>query len=136
MRTKFMEYSQGSYIHGEEFKGLHINLGNAETKSNGRRYRKEPVTMRSMHREVKSYMDVNERIMKAEGEMLQRFNMLHKKVNNYSGTKQEASARQVSTSRSHNKRDDHGNDRKSRSMSMLHNSPRQCTIRTHASSGP
>jgi hypothetical protein len=37
--------------------------------------------------------------------------MLHKQVNKDSGTKQAASARQVSTSRSHIERDDHGNDR-------------------------
>jgi hypothetical protein len=49
--------------------------------------------------------------MKAQEEILQSLNMLHKQVNKYSGTKQATSARQVSTSRSHRKRDDHGNDR-------------------------
>jgi hypothetical protein len=39
-------------------------MGNDETESNGRRDRKEPVTMRSMHREVQSYRDENERITK------------------------------------------------------------------------
>jgi hypothetical protein len=136
MRTKVMEDAQGSYNHGEEFIGLHINMGNVETESNGRRDRKEPVTMRSLHREVQSYRDDNERIMKAQEEILQSLNMLHKQVNKDSGTKQATSARQVSTSRSHNKRDDHGNDRQSRSMSRLHHSPRQSTRRTHASSGP
>ena len=61
--------------------------------------------------------------------------MLHKQVNKDSGTKQATSARQVSTYRSHRKRDDHGNDRKSRSMIRLHHSPRNSTGRTHASSG-
>jgi hypothetical protein len=136
MRTKVMEDAQGSYNHGEEFRGLHISMGNVETESNGRRDRQEPVTMRSLHREVQSYRDDNERIMKAQEEILQSLNMLHKQVNKDSGTKQAASARQVSTSRSHNKRDDHGNDRQSRSMSRLHHSPRQSTRRTHASSGP
>jgi hypothetical protein len=42
----------------------------------------------------------------------------------------------VTTSRSQSKRDDHGNDRKSRSMSRHHHSPRKSTRRTHASSGP
>jgi UDP-N-acetylmuramoylalanine-D-glutamate ligase len=66
--------------------------------------------MRSLHREVQSYMDDNERIMKAQEEIIQIFNMLHKQVNRYSGTKQAISARQVSTSRSHSKMDDHVND--------------------------
>jgi hypothetical protein len=32
-----MEDSQVSYIHEDEFIGLHVSMGNAETKSNGRR---------------------------------------------------------------------------------------------------
>jgi hypothetical protein len=55
-----MEYSQGSYNHEEEFIGLHVSIGNVlETESNGKRDRKELVTMRIMHREVKIYMDDN-----------------------------------------------------------------------------
>jgi hypothetical protein len=46
MRTTTMEDAQGSYSHGEEFRGLHVSMGNVETKSNGRRERQEPVTMR------------------------------------------------------------------------------------------
>jgi hypothetical protein len=65
-----MEYAQGSYNHGEEFKGLHINMGNGETKSNGRRDRQEIVTMRRLHRELQSYRADNERIMKAQEEIL------------------------------------------------------------------
>ena len=60
-----MEDTQGSYSHGKEFRGLHISMGNAETKSNGRRDRQEIVTMRRLHRELQSYMADNERIMKA-----------------------------------------------------------------------
>jgi len=59
-----MEYSQGYCNHEEEIIGLHVSMGNYETKSNGIRDRKDPVTMRSMHREVHSYRDDNERIMK------------------------------------------------------------------------
>jgi hypothetical protein len=55
MRTGVMEYAQRSYIHEEEIKGMHVNMGNVETKSNGRRDRQEPVTMRSLHREVHIY---------------------------------------------------------------------------------
>jgi hypothetical protein len=36
MRTTTMEDAQGSYNHEEEFRGLHVSMGNAETKSNGR----------------------------------------------------------------------------------------------------
>jgi hypothetical protein len=32
-----MEYFQGSYNHEEEFKGLHVSMGNVKTKCNGRR---------------------------------------------------------------------------------------------------
>jgi hypothetical protein len=73
--------------------------------------------------------------MKAQEEILQSLNMLHKQVNKDFGTKKVASARQVSTSRSHRKMDDHGNDRHSRSMSRHHHSPRKSTRRTHARSG-
>jgi hypothetical protein len=47
----------------------------------------------------------------------------------------ETSARQVSTSKSHRKRDDHGNDRQPRSMSRCHQSPKKPIRRTHGSSG-
>jgi hypothetical protein len=65
MRTRVMQYAQGYYNHGEEIIGLHFSMGNVEIESNGRRYRKEHVTMRSLHREVQRYRDDNERIMKA-----------------------------------------------------------------------
>jgi hypothetical protein len=47
-----MEDSHGSYIHEEEMRGIHVNMGNAKTYSNGRRGMKEHVTMRSLQREV------------------------------------------------------------------------------------
>jgi hypothetical protein len=57
MRTRDMEDSQGSYNHEDEIIGLHINLGNAETESNGHRSKVELVelveTMRSLQKEVK-----------------------------------------------------------------------------------
>jgi hypothetical protein len=92
--------------------------------------------MRRLQKEVQSYRVNNERIMKAQEEILQSLNMLHKQVDKDSGTKQAGSSRQVSTSRFHKKRDDHGNDRKSRSMSRHHHSPRHSTRRNHASLGP
>jgi hypothetical protein len=136
MGTRVMGDDQGSYNHEEEVQGLHFNMGKAEIESNGRRGRHELVTMRNMHREVQSYRANNERIVKAQKEILQSLNMLHKKVNKDSCIKQEAIAREVTTSRSHSRKDDHGNDRQSRSMSRCHHSPMKSTRRTHASSGP
>jgi hypothetical protein len=48
MRNTFMEYALGSYNHEEEVIGLHVNMGNVETESNGRRDGQEPVTMRNL----------------------------------------------------------------------------------------
>jgi hypothetical protein len=69
-RNEVMEDAQGSYNHEEGIRGLHVTTWNVETKSNGRRYRHEPVTMRSLHREVQSYRDDNERIMKDHEEII------------------------------------------------------------------
>ena len=49
---------------------MHVSMGDVETKFNGRRDMQELVTMRSMQREVKSYRDCNEKIMKAQEETL------------------------------------------------------------------
>jgi hypothetical protein len=49
--------------------------------------------------------------MKAQEEILHILNMLHKQVNKYSGTKKVTSVRQVTTSISQRKKDEHGNDR-------------------------
>jgi predicted RNase H-like nuclease (RuvC/YqgF family) len=107
MRTRDMGDAQGSYSH-EEMRGLHVNMENVEIESSGRSCRQEPVTMRSLQREVQSYRDDNERIMKALKEILQSLNMLQKQVNKDFAKKQEVSARQVEVSRSHGMRDDHG----------------------------
>jgi hypothetical protein len=45
-RTKTMEDVQGSYNHEEEFRGLHVSIGNFEIDSNGIKDRHEPITMR------------------------------------------------------------------------------------------
>jgi hypothetical protein len=47
-----MEDAQGYYSHEEELRCLHISMGNVKIDSNGRRYRKYLITMRSLHREV------------------------------------------------------------------------------------
>jgi hypothetical protein len=51
-------------------------------------------TMRSLQKEVQSYREDNERMIRAQEELLQSLNMLQRQVNKYSGTKQAASARQ------------------------------------------
>jgi hypothetical protein len=118
---RVMEYSQRSYNHKEEVIVLYVSMRNVETESNRRRDKQEPITMRSLLREVKTYKADNERIMKAHEEILQSLSMLHKKVNKDSG--------------SHRKMDDHGNYRHSRSMRRCHHYPRKSTRRTHASLG-
>jgi hypothetical protein len=60
---------------------------------------------------VKIYRDDNKKIMKAQGEILQILNILQSQANKYFGTKQVASDRQMTSSKSHNRRDDNVNDR-------------------------
>lgn len=67
--------------------------------------------LRSLEKEVQSYRADNERMMKAQEELLQILNMLQRQVNKGSGTKQATNARQVVASKSHDRRDDHGESR-------------------------
>jgi hypothetical protein len=53
-------------------------MGNVEIESNGMRGKQENVTMRSLNREVQSYREDTERIMKAREEILMSLNMLHR----------------------------------------------------------
>jgi hypothetical protein len=133
MRTRDMEDAQGSYNHEDEIKGLHISMGNVETESNGHRSKVEPMelveTMRSLQKEVQSYREDNERLIRAQEEqnqintqLLQSLNMLQRQINKYFGTKQAANARQVETSRSHDRRDDQRGSRNSRSAIRHHHS--------------
>jgi hypothetical protein len=62
--------------------------------------------------------------------------MMYRKTNKDSDTKKVTSARQVTTSRSHIRRDEHGNDRKSRSLSRNHHSLGKYNKRYHTSLGP
>jgi hypothetical protein len=50
-------------------------------------------------------MDDNEKMMKAHEEILQSLNMLHKEANKDSGSRQVASAIQVTTYISHSRKD-------------------------------
>jgi hypothetical protein len=57
MRNRYREDYQGSYNHEEELIGLDVSMGNVETKSNGRRDKHNPVTTRSLQKEMQSYRD-------------------------------------------------------------------------------
>jgi hypothetical protein len=61
--------------------------------------------------------------------------MMQRKANKDSGIKKESSARHGTTSKSHSRRNDHGNYMQSMSMRRYHHSPRKSTRRDHASSG-
>jgi hypothetical protein len=106
-----MEDEKGSYSHKEEIIGLHVSMGNDDTKPSGRSDMKEPVTMRILQRELQSYWDDIENIMKALEDILQSLNMLlqipnmlYKQVNKDSGTEKEASARHMELSSSNDRR--------------------------------
>jgi len=90
--------------------------------------------MRTLQREMHSFRDDNESIMKCHEEILQILNMLQKKFNKYLGTKQEDGARKVETSISHDRTDDHEGSRWSRSISMHQHdhSPEHLTRRGYA----
>ena len=61
--------------------------------------------------------------------------MLQRKSNKDSSTKQASSAKEVTTSISHRRRDDHGNETKSRIMTGHNHSPDKSIRRAHAISG-
>jgi hypothetical protein len=88
MRTRAKEYAQGYYIHEEDIKGMHAIMGIVERDSNGIRDKQEHVTMRILEREVQRYIVDNENIMKYQEEILHILNMLQKKFNKYSGTRE------------------------------------------------
>ena len=95
MRTRVIKDTHGYQSHEEEFRGLHISMGNVEIESNGRRIRNEPIIMRSPHREVQIYREDNEKIMKAQEEILEILNILQRQANKDSGIKQATNVRQV-----------------------------------------
>jgi hypothetical protein len=74
--------------------------------------------------------------VKTQEEILQSFNMLKNHAKMDSSTKPQVSARQLEASKTHSKRDGHGNDRKSRNRIILHHSIEKSTGRYHASSRP
>ena len=63
-----MEEGEGASSHDKEVKGQNINVGNADTESNGHQARGEQETlietMRSLKIEVQSYKEDNERLVR------------------------------------------------------------------------
>ena len=61
--------AQNPNEHEENVLGKNVHVGNAETKSNGRRFQETPLdfaaTMRSLRVEMQSYKEDNERLVKA-----------------------------------------------------------------------
>ena len=63
------DYARDPNAHEEYAMGENVIIGNAETESNGRRFQDTPLdfadTMRSLSMEMQSYMEDNERLVKA-----------------------------------------------------------------------
>jgi hypothetical protein len=64
-----MEDTQGDYTHEDEIRGMYVNIGNEGTNSNGHGEGKEESmnlveTIKSLQKDVRSYKDDNERLMK------------------------------------------------------------------------
>jgi hypothetical protein len=65
-----MEYEQRTYNHEDGVRGLYVNIGNEDTKSNGRREGEERMnlveTIKGLKKYVQSYKDDKERLMKSK----------------------------------------------------------------------
>jgi len=65
-----MDDAQGSDIHGDEIKGLNIDLRSAKTNSNGNRSRVNSIelveTMKGLKKEVHRYREDNGRLIRAQ----------------------------------------------------------------------
>jgi hypothetical protein len=89
MRTKDMYDGKGSYIHGDEIRGLNINLINAEIESNGHTSRVELVElMKSSQKEVQTYREDNEILIRDQEnhnqinfQLIHSLNNLQRKIN-------------------------------------------------------
>jgi hypothetical protein len=66
-----MEDTQGAYSQEDEIRGMYVNMGNEGTNSNGHGEGKEESmnlveTIKSLQKDVQSYKDDNERLMKSK----------------------------------------------------------------------
>ena len=67
-----MEDTQGDYIHEDEIIGMYVNIGNEGTNSNRHGEGKEEImnlvdhTIKSLQKDVQSYKDGNERLIKSK----------------------------------------------------------------------
>jgi hypothetical protein len=87
-----MEYAQRTYIHGDEVKGLYVNMGSVRIESNGHGEGKEEImnlveTIKNIQRDVLSYNVDNEKLMRAQEHqngikirLLQSLDKIEKKV--------------------------------------------------------
>jgi hypothetical protein len=71
MDFRIIEYSQWDYIHEHEIRGMYVNMENEGTNSNGHGEGKEEImklveTIKRLKKDVQSYKDDNERIMRAK----------------------------------------------------------------------
>ena len=75
MRTYGMNDAQDPYEHEEDAMGEIVWFGDAETKSNGRRFQDTPpyfvATMKILRVEMLSYMEDTERLVKSQEEQNQ-----------------------------------------------------------------
>jgi seryl-tRNA synthetase len=91
-----MEEGEGAFSHEREAKGQNINIGNAETLSNGHRSRGEQETLietvRNLRIEVQSYKVENQNMMREQNQvnaqMMQSLNQLQRQAKNGSDTTQ------------------------------------------------
>ena len=75
MRTYDRYEARDSYEHAQDTIGENVQIGNAETESNGRILQETPLdfasTMRSLMAKMQSYKEDNERLVKAQEEQNQ-----------------------------------------------------------------
>jgi hypothetical protein len=132
-----MEYAQGAYNHEYEIRGMYVNIGNEGTNSNGHGEGKEESmnlveTIKILQKDVQSYKDDNERLMKSKEQqegfninLMQSLDIIEKKMDKENDS---------SKSGSHGSHDER---RRTRSVGRHHHhSPRNSTRRAHSSSIP
>jgi hypothetical protein len=132
-----MEDTQGAYNHEDEIRGMYVNMGNEGTNSNGHGEGKEESmnlveTIKSLQKDVQSYKDDNERLMKSKEQqegfnikLMQSLDIIEKKMD------KENDSSKSGSHRSHDER------RRTRSVGRHHHhSPRHSTRRAHSSSSP
>jgi hypothetical protein len=140
MRIEEMEEGEGASSHDKEVEGQNTRVGNAKTKSNGRKVKGEQETLietvRSLKMEVQSYKADNERLMREKSQInvrvLQSLDQLQRQ------TKKGSNSRQEEEGRCHERRNARGRAGYSRSASRAHeyHSPPHSERKFYASEDP